>query len=64
MTDECPKCHDMVPESQIETRFSYGVYAGKFCEKCCYTYADACGLGGYQGSPSDLDEPYWEEEWL
>lgn len=52
---ECPKCHE--ERNDIAERYSYGIYAGKFCEDCCSTYRDNCGLNGEQGDPyTDLDE--------
>lgn len=60
---KCPKCRELKPSRQIQHRDSYHVYAGYFCEECCYGYRDRCGLGGRQGNPSDLDETYYEEDY-
>lgn len=56
---KCPVCG--VPCDYIEERYSFGVYAGMFCDKCCYRYRDHCGIDQPQGSPNDLDEPYYED---
>lgn len=60
---KCPKCRELKPSRQIQHRDSYHVYAGYFCEECCYGYRDRCGLGGHQGNPSDLDETYYEDDY-
>lgn len=57
---KCRKCREMVP--YVAERYSFGVYAGKFCDNCCYKYRDHCGLDQPQGSPDDLDEPY-DPDW-
>jgi len=54
-TEECPRCRQQVPEGQVCRRYSYSVYAGKFCDDCCLGYRDHCGP---QGDPQDLDEDY------
>jgi len=58
--EECPKCHEK--KDDIEVRYSFGVYAGKFCTDCCAGYRDNCGVNQPQGSPNDLDEPYDDED--
>ena len=56
------KCNTCQKErNDIEKRYSYGVYAGTFCTDCCYRFQDHCGIDQPQGSPNDLDEPYWED---
>jgi len=60
--EECPRCHEKVPEGQVHTRYSFSVYAGKFCDSCCSGYRDNCGLDQSQGSEADLDEPL-EPDW-
>jgi hypothetical protein len=57
---KCPKCKEQVP--YIAERFSFGVYAGRFCDECCSRYRDNCGLNEPQGNPADLDEPY-DPDW-
>lgn len=49
----------------VEVRYSYGVYAGRYCEfHAKHNYRDGCGLiDDEQGSPQDLDEPYGEEDY-
>lgn len=61
-TEVCPKCRSHVPQGDVTQRYSFGVYAGKLCTECCYTYRDACGLEGGQGDPADLDEPLDEPD--
>lgn len=56
-TAACPRCKDQVPVGSISERYSFTVYAGKFCENCCLGYRDHCGLDQPQGNPDDLDEP-------
>jgi len=46
----------------VQERYSYTVFAGKFCDACCYGYNDHCGLDGAQGDPQKLDEPL-EPDW-
>jgi len=58
-TQECPRCHEQVPDSDVYARYSFSVYAGKMCDGCAYGgYRDHCGLEGAQGNPQDLDEDY------
>lgn len=45
----CSTCHEKKPD--VKRRYSFGEYAGKQCEECCYQFADACGL---VPSPADL----------
>ena len=61
MTEEtmCGYCHEL--KDDIDERYSFGVYAGKMCTDCCASYRDNCGVGQPQGSPNDLDEPYYED---
>lgn len=54
---ECPRCEQQVPQSEVGERYSFTVYAGRFCDDCCFDYRDRCGLDGPQGNPQDLDEP-------
>jgi hypothetical protein len=62
MTEKCPRCKKTVPVGQVYERYSFGVYAGRFCDGCCSGYRDRCGLDGLQGDPRDLDEPY-DPDW-
>lgn len=57
----CNRCGFQKPD--VEVRYSYGVYAGRFCVECAVAgYRDGCGLiDGKQGSASDLDEPLDED---
>ena len=55
-------CRSCGKAGDVQVRYSFGVYAGVLCVKCCGKYRDNCGIGGRQGSPADLDEPYYEEE--
>lgn len=54
----CPRCNKKVPHYEVHERYSFGVYAGKFCNDCCAGYRDNCGLDQAQGNPADLDEDY------
>lgn len=57
----CPRCEHK--RDDIEQQYSFGVYAGVMCKQCAIDgFRDQCGHGGQQGDPSDLDEPYYEEE--
>jgi len=58
-TEKCPRCRKQVPLGQVYERYSYGIYAGKFCDSCCGGYRDNCG----GGDPNDLDEPIEPEEY-
>ena len=58
---ECNSCQE--PREDIEERYSFGVYAGKFCEDCCSKYVDRCGLDGEQGRPEDYEGTYYEEDY-
>ena len=40
ITSECSRCHNK--SDDIQERYSFGVYAGVFCEECCYSYRDHC----------------------
>ncbi len=40
----------------VEERYSFGIYAGKLCLKCCSNYRDNCGEGQPQGDVTELDE--------
>ena len=55
----CPKCSE---QAIITERYSFGVYAGRFCDNCCSRYRDNCGLDQSQGNPADLDEQY-DPDW-
>ena len=57
--NRCPVCGE--PCDYIEERYSFGVYAGLFCDECCKRYRDHCGIDQPQGSPNDLDEQYEED---
>lgn len=60
----CTHCGE--EKDDVEERYSYGVYAGKLCITCCYSYRDHCGIDQGQGSPEDLEamgETYWEEDY-
>jgi len=59
----CPRCHDNVPEGTVYERYSFSVYAGKFCDGCCSGYRDNCGLDQPQGDQKDLDEVVEPEDY-
>jgi hypothetical protein len=58
----CRKCGQV--KEDVEDRYSFGVYAGRFCIPCCSGYRDNCGVGQDQGDPADLDEPYDDNDQL
>lgn len=61
--ERCTRCGE--EKTDVEERYSYGVYAGRLCLECCFTYTDHCGIDQLQGSPRELEEmgeTYWEEE--
>ena len=45
-------------DEDVQERYSYGIYAGIYCDECAYdTYRDHCGLtSDGQGKVEDLDE--------
>lgn len=48
--------------NDVEERYSFGIYAGRLCEDCCYKYRDHCGIDQPQGNPyTDLDEQVDED---
>lgn len=47
--------------SDVEERYSFGVYAGVLCRQCAMRYRDHCGIDQPQGDPRDLDEQYDED---
>lgn len=55
-TEICRRCNEVVPMGQPRERYSIGVYAGKFCDQCCYGYIDHCGLDMPMGTQADVDE--------
>jgi hypothetical protein len=65
MSSVCPRCHK--EKEDVEDRYSYGIYAGRYCSECAYkVFRDHCGLvkddrgniveGGEQGAVEVLDE--------
>jgi len=41
----------------VEERYSFGIYAGRYCVPCCSTFADHCGVhDGRQGDVTTLHE--------
>jgi len=50
----CTKCG--TTDGEIEGRYSFGIYAGRLCLKCCGSYRDNCGEGQPQGDVTELDE--------
>ena len=59
--NECRSCNEVGVD--VEERYSFGIYAGFLCVSCCSKYVDRCGLDGEQGSPAELDEDYWPEDY-
>jgi hypothetical protein len=58
----CTRCG--VDRPDVRERISFGVYAGRICEECCYDFRDHCGLDQPQGDFRDLDEEYYGEDTL
>ena len=58
--DHCSRCGQEKPD--IEKRYSFNLYAGRICTKCCAGFRDNCGIGQPQGNQADLDEPIDEDE--
>jgi hypothetical protein len=56
----CSGCGHYLPD--VEERWSFGVYAGKLCRRCCLGFKDHCGIDQPQGDPSELTEPIEEPE--
>ena len=56
--DDCTKCGS---KTDVDVRYSFGVYAGRLCLDCCSKFRDNCGIGQPEGDYRELDEPYWEE---
>ena len=65
MCSKCSRCGE--EKDDVDRRFSYGFYAGMYCDKCAYeAYADHCGLvkkadgtyaeEGEQGAVEELAE--------
>jgi hypothetical protein len=50
----CPKCGEK--NRDVCERYSFGIFAGTFCEECCKGFRDNCGLDGEQGSPNEMIE--------
>jgi hypothetical protein len=50
----CTSCGE--EKDDVETRYSFGIYAGRLCKKCCMKYRDHCGIDQNQGRVEDLDE--------
>jgi len=58
---EHEKCSQCESKDDVKERYSYGVYAGRLCKKCCLSFQDHCGIDQPQGNPQELDEPNEEE---
>ena len=51
----CRRCGEV--RRDVEERYSFGIYAGRFCVPCCSSYSDNCGLtAAGQGDPTTLHE--------
>lgn len=52
---KCGRCGKR--RTDVEDRYSFGIYAGRLCTPCCGSYRDNCGVGRAQGNPyAELDE--------
>ena len=49
-------CTSCGSTEDVESRYSFGIYAGRLCRKCCYNYRDHCGIDQEQGNPYTLEE--------
>ena len=59
-TQLCPRCDQQVPNGQVQSRYSYTVYAGKMCDECAFNkYRDHCE----GGCAADLDEALEPEDY-
>jgi hypothetical protein len=50
--EKCTKCGNIGGKP----RYSFGIYAGRLCYDCCFSYRDHCGIDQSQGNPYALDE--------
>lgn len=51
----CYGCNEY--KSDVEERYSYGYYAGKYCTACAKSkYNDSCGIDQPMGNPQELDD--------
>ena len=55
----CGYCHKL--SDDVDTRYSFGVYAGRMCIDCCSGYQDNCGIGQPQGTVAEYEGQYYEE---
>lgn len=53
--DTCTKCGETKP-GKVDNRYSFGIYAGRLCEKCCRSFRDHCGIDQPQGDVRSLHE--------
>jgi len=50
-------CTSCETDQDVEPQYSFGIYAGRLCPKCCLKYRDHCGIDQEQGDAyNDLDE--------
>lgn len=54
-------CTSCGSTKDVESRYSYGIYAGRLCRECCYGYRDHCGIDQEQGNPYTLEEQIDED---
>ena len=52
--DLCSKCG--TENSDIEERYSFGIYAGNLCTACAMKYRDHCGIDQPQGTRQELED--------
>lgn len=50
----CTGCGEVRAPDSVDELYSYGIYAGRLCERCALGYRDHCGLDQPQGDPADL----------
>lgn len=51
---ECTSCGQ--ERDDVESRYSFGYYAGRLCVPCCSKFRDNCGLDQPQGDVTTLSE--------
>ena len=62
---EQPACMRCGSEENVDKRYSFGIYAGRLCETCCFIFKDHCGIGQKQGTATEYErngEQYYEDD--
>jgi len=64
-TDRCGTCGKERPRDDLDTRYSFGVYAGRYCDDACWSrsgYRDATDPDA-RFDPADAGEAMEPEEY-